>query len=124
MKLRRSRFFALVAAVYALSAGAGIAQSDADKRAPEVRLYKLGELNAIRYDVVSRLWVDSWRSAFWLPTYPSQEQALAASQSEAARLGADGLINVLCLDQGRSKWSSSTDPAIVCYGIAIRVRPG
>ena len=60
-----------------LSAGAGIAQSDGDKRAPEVRLYKLGELNAIRYEVVSRLWVDSWRSAFWVPTYPSQEQALA-----------------------------------------------
>jgi hypothetical protein len=124
MKIRHSPFSSLVAvAIYVLSVGASIAQSDVAKRAPDVRLYKLGELNASRVEVVSRLWADTWRSAFWVPSYPSQEQAIAASQTEAARQGADGLINVVCLDQGRSKWSSTTDPAIVCYGIAIHVRP-
>jgi uncharacterized protein YbjQ (UPF0145 family) len=58
-----------------------------------------------------------------LPTFPSQEQAIAALQTEAASRGADGLLNVNCLDQGRWTWSSKTEPAFLCYGIAIRVRP-
>jgi hypothetical protein len=120
MDIRRSRFSALVAvAVYLLSACAGIAQSDVEKRAPEVKIYKLGDPNASRYEVVSRPWVDSWRSAFWVPTYPSEEQAIAALQTEAARGGADALMNVICLNQGRP----NTEPAILCYGIGIRIRP-
>ena len=42
-------------------------------------------------------------------------------QTEAGRVGANGLINVVCLDQGRSKWSSSEEPRILCYGNAIRL---
>src|SRR6476661_3135814 len=101
MNIRRSRVSALVAvAVYLLSAGASIAQSDVEKRAPEVKMiYELGGPNTSQYEVVSRPWVDSWRSAFWVPTYPSEEQAVAALQTEAARRGADALMNVICLNQ-------------------------
>ena len=106
-----------------LCAGAGIAQSDVQQGAPQLKIYARGEINASRYDVVGRPWVDSWRSAFWVPTFPSQEQAVAALQTEAARRGADGLFNVNCLDQCRWQWSSNTEPALLCYGIAIRVRP-
>ena len=120
MNIRRSRVSALVAvAVYLLSACASIAQSDVEKRAPEVKIYKLGDPNTSQYEVVSRPWIDSWRSAFWVPTYPSEEQAIAALQTEAARRGADGLTNVICLNQGRP----NTEPAILCYGIGIRLRP-
>jgi hypothetical protein len=120
MDIRRSRFFAFVAlAAYLLSACAGIAQSDVEKRAPEVKIYEMGNRNATQYVVVSRPWVDSWRSAFWVPTYPSEEQAIVALQTEAARRGADALMNVMCLNQGRP----NTEPSIVCYGIAIRLRP-
>ncbi len=123
MKIRGCRLSALVAgAVCVLSAGAGIAQSDAEQRTPEIKIYALGELNMTQYEVVGRPWVDSWRSNFWVPTFPSQEQGIAALQTEAARRGADGLLNVTCLDQGYWNWSSNTDPAFVCYGIAIRVR--
>jgi hypothetical protein len=123
MKIRGSRLSALVAgAVFVLSAGAGIAQSDVEQRAPELKIYASGEISMSRYEVVGRPWVDSWRSAFWLPTFPSQEQAIAALQIEAARRGADGLLNVICLDQGHWKLSSNTEPAFLCYGIAIRVR--
>jgi hypothetical protein len=124
MNTHTSRISALAAALCVFSSSASIAQNNVEKRAPEIRIYKLGELNESRFEAVGRPWADSWRSAFWVPAYPSQEQAIAASQAEAARLGADGLINVICLDQGRSKWSSNTDPAIVCSGIAIRIRPG
>ena len=125
MKIRRSRLAALVAgSVCALCAGIGIAQGDVELRASRLKLYTLGEIAADRYEVVGRPWGDSWRSAFWVPTFPNEEQAIAALQIEAARRGADGLLNVTCLDQGRWKWSSNTEPAFVCYGIAIRVRPG
>ncbi len=120
MNIRRSRFSVVVAlAVYLLSAGTSIAQSDIEKRAPEVKIYKLGDPNTNQYEVVSRPWVDSWRSAFWVPTYPSEEQAIAALQTEATRGGADALMNVTCLNQGRP----NTEPAILCYGIGIRLRP-
>ena len=103
-----------------LSAVAGIAQTE--QRAPGLKIYTLGELNMSQYEVVGRPWVDSWRSNFWLETFPSQEQAIAALQTEAARRGADGLLNVSCLDQGYANWSSNIGPAFVCYGLAIRVR--
>jgi hypothetical protein len=66
---------------------------------------------------------DSWRTSSWLPTYPSQEQAIAALQAEATRRGADGPVNVVCLDQGHPKWWSSSEPAILRYGIAVCARP-
>jgi hypothetical protein len=125
MKIRSSRFSALVAgSACVLCAGAGIAQSDIEQRASQLKIYALGEIKMSRYEIVGRPWVDSWRSAFWVPTFPSEEQAIAALQTEAARRGADGLLNVNCLDQGRWKWSSNTEPAFLCYGIAIRVLPG
>jgi hypothetical protein len=119
MNIRRSRFSALVAgAVYLLSAGAGVAQSDVEKRASEVKIYESGGPNTTQYEVVSRLWVDSWRSAFWVPTYPIEELAISALQMEAARRGADALMNVTCLNHSRP----NTEPAIVCYGVGIRLR--
>ena len=126
MKISCSWFSAVVASVAcALSAGAGIAQSDVEQRAPELKIYDLGEINLDRYEVVGRPWVDSWwDAAFSLPTFPSQEQAIAALRTEAARRGANGLTNVMCLDQGPSQGSSKMEQAILCYGIAIRVRPG
>jgi hypothetical protein len=124
MNLRGSRFAALVAgSACVLCAGVGIAQSDVEQRASQLKIYALGEISVSRYEVVGRPWVDSWRSAFWVPTYPSQEQAIAALQTEAARRGADGLLNVNCLDQGRWTWSSKSESAFLCYGIAIRMRP-
>ena len=60
--------------------------SDVLQGAPRLKIDALGEINVSRYDVVGRPWVDSWRSAFfWVPTFPSQEQAIAALQTEAAR---------------------------------------
>ena len=95
-----------------------------EQRAPELPIYTTGELNPGRYEVVTRQWGDTWRSAFWSPTFPTREQAVAALNAEAAARGADGLLNVYCLEQGHWHWSQSTEPAILCYGIGIRLRPG
>jgi hypothetical protein len=123
MKRRSSRFSTFVAvAVCVLSGCASVPQSGIEGGATEVKVYESTKLAASQYEVVRRLWVDSWRAAFWLPTYPSEAEGIASLQTEAARLSADGLINVICIDQGRSKWSSSPGPRVLCYGNAIRVR--
>jgi hypothetical protein len=109
----------VAAAVCLLSARASFAQSDIDKRTPEVKIYEIGGVGTSQYEVVSRPWGDSWRSAFWVPTYRSEEQAIAALQNEAARHGADALMNVICLNQA----SPNAEPAILCYGVGIRLRP-
>ena len=124
MKIRSRRLSALVAAsMYMLCAGIGIAQGDGEQRASELKIYTFGEINMNGYEVVGRPWVDSWRSAFWLPTFPSAEQAIEALKTEAASRGADGLVHVFCLDQGHWEWSSNKEPAYLCYGTAIRVQP-
>ena len=93
MKLRSSRFSALVTvAVCVLSGCASVPQSGVEGGATEVKVYGSGKLAASQYEVVRRLWVDSWRAAFWLPTYPSEAEGIASLQTEAGRLGADGLI--------------------------------
>ena len=123
MQVRSSRFSALVAVAACLLCGCASApQSGAGRQAAEVRVYEPAQLAQGRYEVVRRLWVDSWRAAFRVPDHSSRAEGIAALRAEAARLGANGLINVDCLDQGHSTWSWSKQPAILCYGNAIRVR--
>jgi len=123
MKLRSSRFSALVAvAVCVLSGCASAPQSGVERQGGEVKVYEPEQLTQGQYEVVRHLWVDSWRTAFWLPSDSSEADGIASLQAEAARLGANGLINVSCRDQGHSIWSWSREPAILCYGNAIRVR--
>jgi len=123
MKLRSSCFSALVAvAICVFSGCASAPQSGVDRQGAEVKVYEPEQLAQDQYEVVRHLWVDSWRTAFWLPTYLTDGEGIASLQAKAARLGANGLINVSCRDQGHAIWSRSREPAILCYGNAIRVR--
>jgi uncharacterized protein YbjQ (UPF0145 family) len=122
MATRVSFLCALVAGSLFALAGAAHAQTSAP-RGPDLRQYTFSELNQGRYEVVTRQWGDNWRSAFSSPTFPTREQAVAALNSEAAARGADALLNVTCLDQGHWKLSSNAEPAILCYAIAIRIKP-
>lgn len=124
MQLRSTQSSALVAAAACMLVGCASAPpSGTERPAADVKVYGRETNPPAQYEIVRRLWVDSWRAAFWLPTYPSEGEAIAAMQVEAGRSGADGLINVYCLDQGRAKWwSSSSGPAILCYGNAIRLQ--
>lgn len=123
MKLRSSRFSALIAiAACVLSGCAGVPNSSVDTQAAQVKVYEPGRLVKTQYDDVRYLWVDSWRTAFWLPSASSEAEGIAALQVEAARLGANGLINVSCRGQGQFIWPWSRNASILCYGHAIRVR--
>ena len=123
MELRSSRLFSLVAvAVCVFSGCASSPHSGGESRASEVKIYEPAQLAQTQYQLVRYLPVDSWRTAFWLPTYSNQAEGIAALQDDASRLGADGLINVSCRDQGSLIGFSSREPAVLCYGNAIRVR--
>ena len=86
----------------------------------------MSDLNAQgqRFNISSHIWVDAWRSAFASPTFATREEAIAALREEAARRGADGLLDIVCLDQGQPPWSSSTAPSILCYSNGIRFKAG
>jgi len=123
MTHRSFQFVGMVALAIGLLPGCASVPPDAPARsASEVKVYESSTLAPTQYEVVRRLWVDSRRAAFWLPTYPTEAEAIVALQTEAGRLGAEGLTNVICLDQGRAKWYSSREPSILCYGNAIRIR--
>jgi len=91
----------------------------ASTKAEDVRVYDPAELVQNQYETVARLWVGSWRTAFWVPTYSSAEDGVAALRDKAASLGANGLINVACYP-GAGQFFIGSD-AFVCYGNAIKV---
>ena len=111
----------LAAAACAFAGCAGTPAAE-QRSADEVKVYGASELATSQYQVVSHLWADSWRTNYRLETYSTQDEAIAALRAEAGRRGADGLINVFCLDQGGSTWTRGSAPVFLCYGNAIRVR--
>jgi uncharacterized protein YbjQ (UPF0145 family) len=123
MKLRSPRFSSLIAVtVCVLSGCAGAPKNGVETQAAQVKVYGPSQLSLDQYEGLRYLWVESWRTAFWLPSASSEAEGIASLQAEAARLGANGLINVVCMDQGHFIWSWSRKTSILCYGHAIRVR--
>jgi uncharacterized protein YbjQ (UPF0145 family) len=88
-------------------------------KAEDVRVYSPAELTQNQYETVARLWVGTWRKAFWVPTYSSEDDGVAALRDKAAGLGANGLINVACYAGGGQFFVGSD--ATICYGKAIKV---
>jgi hypothetical protein len=71
------------------------------------------------YIVVQRLGVQSWRSAIGIPTFRDEESARSAALAEAARSGADAVVNLHCVSQGDSLF---TRAGHYCYGNAIKLK--
>jgi hypothetical protein len=103
----------LVGAIAALAvAGGAFAQPPA-----AVPIYDATQIALDRYTVVKRLGVQDWRSGFSIRSYPDAAAARQALLAEAARLGADGLLNLHCLDQS----DRFNRRGHYCYGNAIRL---
>lgn len=49
-----------------------------------------------RFEIIERLWVESWSSAFLTPSYSSREEAMEDFRREAASRGGNGVINFGC----------------------------
>ena len=125
MKVSRSGTLASAAVAMLLTSGcATVPQPEVDKRATDIKVYSMDQFVPGRYDVVSRIWWDSWRSALVIPTHPTRDDAMMALRVEAARLGADGLVNVNCRDRVPHLWLDNPNPPpILCFGVAVRFRP-
>jgi hypothetical protein len=123
MRLRPSRLSVLVLLALSVASGCATApQADSERPQKVVQVYDMDPYLGKGYDVVGRLWIDSAQSRFRVTTYRTREAAIAAMQTEAARLNADALITVGCLDQRGSTWAQGSEPAYLCYGVAIQLR--
>ena len=115
----------VLVAAFALPLACGCAsppQASSDGHPAVVPVYAANPYVGKPYEVLAPLWAGSWRTAFRLPTYATKDEAIAALQTEAAGMNADALINVSCLDQGRSTWFKKDDePGFLCYGVALRL---
>jgi hypothetical protein len=88
-------------------------------KAEDIKVYRSAQLKQGEYETVKRLWVETWRPPFWVPSYSSSKDGIEALQDKAAGLGANGLINVACYgDKGFLSFGSES---FVCYGNAIKV---
>jgi hypothetical protein len=117
------RLASIVAAGALLATGcAGVPQAESAKQPTAVQVYETDPYVGKSYEVVGRLWADSRRSAFWIPTHPTKDAAIASIQAEAARMNADALVSVSCVDQRGSTWFRKDEPAFLCYGVAVQLR--
>ena len=101
----------LSAVFWALAASTACAQDR------PMRIFDTGELTLDRYTVVERLWTGTWRASFWVPTYDDPSSAIAALTSKAADLGADGVVNLHCVND-----SGGFGSGYYCYGLAIKLK--
>jgi hypothetical protein len=95
------------------------AQAQSRANATPLKVYAAGEIAPERYSVVRRLWVDEWRSAFEIRRYPHSGAAIGAIVNAAAGAGADGVVNLHCLNE-RSE--ARSEGAFLCYALAIKLK--
>ena len=84
-----------------------------------IRVYDSTEIAFTRYQVLKRLWVQDWKSAFRVGGHNDVAAARAALLHEAARLGADAVVNLYCLDRTDGILNSSGH---YCYGNAVKIK--
>lgn len=106
---------AMMSAVLVCACAGALAQAAESDAVP---VYDSTQIALDRYTVIRRLGVQSWQSAFWIRSYRDAASARQALVNEAARLGADGVINLHCLDQTDRLFRHAGH---FCYGNAIRL---
>jgi len=87
--------------------------------ASTVPVYDATQVAYNAYTVVKRVGVGNWRSAFGIGGHASLEAARNAIVSEAARAGADGIVNLTCFDTTDRVFRPA---GYFCYGNAIRLK--
>jgi hypothetical protein len=70
-----------------------------------------------RFEIVKRLWTESWRSLLAVPGYESREEAVAAFRAHAASLGGNGVINFGCY---RMPGAFGGGTRLSCNGTIVR----
>ena len=106
----------IIAAALLVVAGTAVLAQDRAENAP-VRVYDATELPPNRYTVIERIWTSTWRAPFWFPSDEDAAAAAATLTDKAARLGADGVINLHCVNDTNA-WGDG----YYCYGLAIKLK--
>jgi hypothetical protein len=70
-----------------------------------------------RFEIVKRLWTESWRSLLAVPGYESREQAIAAFRQHAVSLGGNGVVNFGCY---RMPGAFGGGTRLACNGTIVR----
>ena len=83
------------------------------------RIYQVGEITFDRYTVLERIWVDSWWASFDVPVRADEAAAIEALKQEASRHGADGIVNLHCLNDSRALFGRAGH---FCYANAIKLK--
>lgn len=115
----RAGLRALLIAAMSAALGALSPLAAAQSTAAAVRIYDATELPFDGYAVIERLGVEGRESAFRIRGHADLAAARAALVNEATRLGADGVMNVICFDQTDRLYNPA---GFYCYGSAIRIR--
>jgi hypothetical protein len=104
------------AAALTLTATAAYAQPPARDAVP---VFDSTQIAFDSYTVLHRMGVQDWRSAFGIGGYTDEPSARRALLTQAASLGADGIVNLQCLNQTDRIFKPS---GYYCYGNAIRLK--
>ena len=86
--------------------------------ADHIKVYEPGTIAPDGYRVVKRLWTETWRSAFALPSFPDVAAAIEAMKQEAAKIGADAVTNVICLPDSTRRPRAE---GVYCHGLLIKM---
>ena len=106
-----------IAAVLIIAATLAPVAANAGEPGSPLRVFDAGELTLSGYTVVKRLWTQSLRASLWVPEYSDAAAAISALTAEAQNLGADGVVNLHCVNDAGG-WGSG----YLCYGLAIKLK--
>lgn len=84
-----------------------------------VPVYDATQVALDRYVVVKRIGIGDRRSALGIPGQETLDAAKDAVLREAARIGADGVVNLTCFDQTDRLFKPG---GYFCYANAVRVK--
>ena len=111
---------AFLAVLLGGAAAPALAQANAQPAVADAQSVTIHESMAsttARYEIIKRLWIESWRIPLVIPRYDSRETAIAAFREHAVRLGGNGVINFGCYQLPGVSGSGSR---LSCNGTIVR----
>lgn len=91
----------------------------AGMHAKEIQVVELGAVPQGSYELVARVWTETWMTPFWIPWHDTPAEAMEALKAQAALRGADALANAVCIP-APTAWGGMQ---YFCHGDAVKMRP-
>jgi hypothetical protein len=104
----------MLAALALLAAGCATPSSAPPVAPDQVSVHESVASAPANYRIIKRLWIESWGSAFGVPSYGSPKEAADSFREKAASLDGNGVINFGCYRK------SGEDGPLACNGTIVR----